>query len=156
LSACEEAVFWRSVRAGLSLNDAGPALLPAAEAEAAALRSCGGGVPDPRWLHRSGWWLRACGAESSARRMFALWWEARGAEGAGTKEWHYDRACAMALLGRLDESFAALRGAVDAGWVDASHAVHDRDLDVLREDPRWEPLLAEMRRRGGLGVGRGG
>jgi hypothetical protein len=57
----------------------------------------------------------------------------------------YDFACAAALAGRSDEAFANLRQAIDHGYSDAAHMAVDDDLKSLRNDPRFEVLVAAAR-----------
>ena len=63
---------------------------------------------------------------------------------------HYNAACGYAQLGEFDKAFDLLkRGLANAGpewgrWVE-----HDSTLDRLRNDPRYEELLEEIRRREG-------
>jgi hypothetical protein len=56
----------------------------------------------------------------------------------------YNLACARALLGRNDDAVTALRAAVVAGWLDASHSQNDPDLHNLRGLPVWPELIAGM------------
>lgn len=57
----------------------------------------------------------------------------------------YNEACALALAGKKDEAFAKLQEAVRRGWANAAHAQKDPDLASLRDDPRWQPLIEEMK-----------
>ena len=60
---------------------------------------------------------------------------------------HYNAACVLAQLGALDEALVALENGTEDGrlcrpaWVE-----HDEDLAALRGNPRFEALLAKMRR----------
>jgi adenylate cyclase len=60
---------------------------------------------------------------------------------------HYNAACVLAQLGAVDEALVALENGTEDGrlcrpsWVE-----HDEDLAVLRGNPRFEALLAKMRR----------
>jgi hypothetical protein len=60
---------------------------------------------------------------------------------------HYNAACALAQLGEVEEALVALENGTEdgrlcrPGWVE-----HDEDLAVLRGNPRFEALLAKMRR----------
>ncbi|MHC4923211.1 MAG: TPR end-of-group domain-containing protein [Planctomycetota bacterium] len=58
---------------------------------------------------------------------------------------HYNLACSLALTGRNDESLESLARAVEHGYTDADHTVDDEDLAALREDSRFQLLLAAMR-----------
>lgn len=57
----------------------------------------------------------------------------------------YDLACCEALLGERDAAFASLQRAADAGFYNAVHAEADADLQSLRADARFQPLLQRMR-----------
>lgn len=58
---------------------------------------------------------------------------------------HYFMACVQSRLGHVEASFEALEKALDLGlggmrdWME-----HDGDLDAIRQDPRYEELLARM------------
>jgi tetratricopeptide (TPR) repeat protein len=54
----------------------------------------------------------------------------------------YNLACACALTGRSDEALEALQASREAGY-DISSAHGDSDLDSLRDDPRFQELLAD-------------
>ena len=58
---------------------------------------------------------------------------------------HYNHACSLALLERVDEAFAALRRAVALGYDDLQHLLGDEDLAGLRNDERFEALVARLR-----------
>jgi len=57
---------------------------------------------------------------------------------------HYNLACSLALLGRVDEAFVALELSVQKGYDDGAHLAHDEDLVTLRGDPRFQTLLARL------------
>lgn len=59
----------------------------------------------------------------------------------------YNAACAHALAGDKEKALAELRQAIDAGFLDAGHASQDADLAGLRADPRFPPLIEQMRRK---------
>lgn len=61
---------------------------------------------------------------------------------------HYNLACTHALLGRVDDALGALRQAILLGYHDFSYMRQDRDLDALRNDPRYRQLIAEFERAG--------
>jgi len=54
---------------------------------------------------------------------------------------HYNLACSYALLGQTDEAIEALRRAIELGYRDFKHLKQDRDLDSIRNDPRFRQLL---------------
>ncbi len=58
---------------------------------------------------------------------------------AGTR---YNLACAYAREGRIEPAFAALAGAVDAGFADGGAMAADPDLEALRGDARFAALAA--------------
>ena len=57
----------------------------------------------------------------------------------------YNQACYLALAGKKDEAFTKLREAFALGWSNAEHLQRDTDLDSLHDDPRWQPLVDEMK-----------
>jgi CubicO group peptidase (beta-lactamase class C family) len=59
-------------------------------------------------------------------------------------EGHYNLACVMARLHRLDEAFDALETAVDKGWRDAKHLSMDLDLESLRGHDRYKQICADL------------
>jgi eukaryotic-like serine/threonine-protein kinase len=59
----------------------------------------------------------------------------------------YDFACGAALAGHRDEAFELLRHAIDSGYLDFENTQSDRDLQSLRSDPRFDELLAEMKKK---------
>ncbi|HEX8252856.1 MAG TPA: S41 family peptidase [Thermoanaerobaculia bacterium] len=59
----------------------------------------------------------------------------------------YNEACRLALAGQPEEAFAKLQQAAEKGWSNADHAQKDSDLASLRNDPRWEPLMASLNAR---------
>lgn len=56
----------------------------------------------------------------------------------------YNLACSYARLGRADKALAALDRAVALGYRDAHWMRSDRDLDSLRDDPRFDALLRRL------------
>jgi tetratricopeptide (TPR) repeat protein len=56
----------------------------------------------------------------------------------------YNAACFYSLAGKSDEAFDALERSFRAGLVDPEWMRHDSDLDPIREDSRFEALLAAM------------
>lgn len=56
---------------------------------------------------------------------------------------YYNAACASALAGRAEAAFAFLRQATEAGYDDVAAIRADTDLARLRDDPRFDALLAQ-------------
>ncbi len=66
----------------------------------------------------------------------------------------YNLGCAYALLGESDEAFEALIASYEAGFNLGGQLDADSDLDSLRDDPRFEELVAMAPPRdGGMGMG---
>jgi adenylate cyclase len=62
----------------------------------------------------------------------------------------YNLACSYALTGRTDDALKNLSTAVDLGYNDVEHLCKDKDLAVLKEDPRFQTLVEKLvaKRRG--------
>jgi tetratricopeptide (TPR) repeat protein len=58
----------------------------------------------------------------------------------------YNLACSYALVGKKNESLNALEKAVEWGYSDFDWMRRDKDLGILRGDPRFEALLKKARR----------
>jgi tetratricopeptide (TPR) repeat protein len=56
---------------------------------------------------------------------------------------HYNLACSYALLKRPEQSLRTLRRAVELGYRDFRYMREDRDLDSIRQDPRFRQLIRE-------------
>ncbi|MBI3831224.1 MAG: hypothetical protein HY291_17025 [Planctomycetes bacterium] len=56
----------------------------------------------------------------------------------------YNLACSYALTGQKEEALAALEKAVDLGYRDLEHMRNDRDLELLRGNPRYASLLERL------------
>ncbi|MDD5218357.1 MAG: hypothetical protein PHN49_07225 [Candidatus Omnitrophica bacterium] len=54
---------------------------------------------------------------------------------------HYNLACSLALVGRKDESFDAIRRAIELGYRDFHHLKKDADLKSLHDDARFDELI---------------
>ena len=52
----------------------------------------------------------------------------------------YNLACSCALLGRPDEAIERLREACGLGFDDLNLLRRDKDLDTLRDDPRFKEI----------------
>ncbi len=57
---------------------------------------------------------------------------------------HYNTACVMARLFRLEESLAALEQAIECGWRDKAHTELDSDLAPIRRSARFRELVDRM------------
>jgi len=60
---------------------------------------------------------------------------------------HYNLACSLALMNRLEQSIKTLRRAVELGYRDFRYIREDRDLDPIRHDPRFRQLMREYENR---------
>jgi hypothetical protein len=60
---------------------------------------------------------------------------------------HYNLACSYALTNRPDQSLKTLRRAVELGYRDFRYMREDRDLESIRQDPRFRQLLREYETR---------
>jgi len=58
----------------------------------------------------------------------------------------YNLACLASRAGHRDEAFAYLSHAVDAGYADAQSMSADADLTPLRTDPRFDKLVATVKK----------
>src|SRR5262245_27148002 len=56
---------------------------------------------------------------------------------------HYNLACSYALLKKTEPALTTLRRAIDLGYRDFKYMRHDRDLDSIRDDPRYRAMLRE-------------
>ena len=57
---------------------------------------------------------------------------------------HYNLACSFALLKKGDLALKTLRRAIDLGYRDLRYMREDRDLDSVRNDPRFKQILREL------------
>lgn len=84
-------------------------------------------------LHGSGQWQEA----AEAHRVVS------GFPGYGSRGL-YNLACAQALLARTELAFGSLESAIAKGFDNAALARTDPDLESLRGDPRWSPILESI------------
>lgn len=56
---------------------------------------------------------------------------------------HYNLACSYALLKCTDLAIATLRKAIELGYRDFRYVRQDKDLESIRNDPRYRQLLRE-------------
>ncbi len=59
----------------------------------------------------------------------------------------YNLACSCALLGQRDEALDRLREACELGFDDLQLLRRDRDLDAVREDPRFREIERRLAQR---------
>jgi eukaryotic-like serine/threonine-protein kinase len=59
----------------------------------------------------------------------------------------YDLACHAAQVGHTNEAFDYLHRAIEAGYKNAQHIRTDDDLKSLRNDPRFDKLVADLKNR---------
>ena len=57
---------------------------------------------------------------------------------------HYNLACSLALLQRIDESLDALAQAIQFGYDDAEHLLRDEDLAALRAEERFQEMARRL------------
>ncbi|MBI3823979.1 MAG: hypothetical protein HY289_15025 [Planctomycetes bacterium] len=57
---------------------------------------------------------------------------------------HYNLACSLSLLKKIDQALRALRKAIELGYRDFRYLREDRDLEAVRRDPRFRRLLREF------------
>lgn len=60
---------------------------------------------------------------------------------------HYNLACSYALLNSPEQSLTTLRQAIELGYRDFRYMREDRDLDPIRQDPRFRQLMREYEDR---------
>jgi tetratricopeptide (TPR) repeat protein len=54
---------------------------------------------------------------------------------------HYNLACSLSLLGRIDEALESLERALALGYSDFDYLAQDPDLENVRRDGRYKALL---------------
>lgn len=57
---------------------------------------------------------------------------------------HYNLACSLALSKRPGDALRSLRKAVDLGYTDLDWMVQDPDLEVLKDRPEFQKLIARL------------
>jgi len=57
---------------------------------------------------------------------------------------HYNLACSHSLLGLVDEALEVLQKAVDLGYADYVHMRSDKDLNNIREHPRYKEIAGRL------------
>jgi len=59
----------------------------------------------------------------------------------------YNLACSYSLLNQIDEAFAAIQRAVDAGYTNLDFLQNDTDLANLFHDERFQRYFADLKRK---------
>ena len=57
---------------------------------------------------------------------------------------HYNLACSLSLLRKRDSALKTLRQAIELGYRDFQYMLEDRDLDFIRNDPRFGLMMNEF------------
>jgi hypothetical protein len=96
--------------------------------------------------HSLGWNLRRTGDEPGATDAWktAAGLQERNIPGDPDPGYFYNLACFRAMAGDHEGALTAWADAVAAGWGDADHASRDRDLDPIRDDPRFAETFKEI------------
>ena len=68
-------------------------------------------------------------------------------EGTALPGAHYQYAVGLTILGGHDEAFHQLQQAVDLGFADARQLTSDDDLKPLHNDPRFQGLLDQIKKK---------
>lgn len=102
--------------------------------------------PDANALYHLGWANRRLGDEDAARHAWQRCADAPFIlfSPTGNPSASYNRACHLALAGLADKALDMLEAAVEAGWRDPYWARHDRDLEPIREHPRFDEILSRI------------
>jgi tetratricopeptide (TPR) repeat protein len=56
----------------------------------------------------------------------------------------YNLACSYALTGQKEKAINNLNKAVELGYADVEHLRQDRDLEVLKADPRFQNIIKRL------------
>ena len=59
---------------------------------------------------------------------------------------HYNLACSLSLLGKLNQSLQALKKAVLLGYDEFAYILKDADLKNIRELPKFKSFFAKLKR----------
>jgi Flp pilus assembly protein TadD len=57
---------------------------------------------------------------------------------------HYNLACSLCLCGQRAQALDALERSIELGYDDAEHLLGDEDLAELRQDARFQGLVARL------------
>lgn len=63
---------------------------------------------------------------------------------------HYNLACSLSLLGRLDRAIEVLERAIELGYRDFDYLERDPDLENVRRDARYRALIEARKRKHAL------
>lgn len=58
---------------------------------------------------------------------------------------HYNLACSLALCRKRPDALRSLRKAIDLGYDDRDWMEQDPDLEILKTDPEFQQLLAQLK-----------
>jgi tetratricopeptide (TPR) repeat protein len=58
---------------------------------------------------------------------------------------HYNLACSLSNLGKIEDSLEALEMAILLGYSDVRHMEKDPDLDNIRNEPRYQEIVEKMK-----------
>jgi serine/threonine protein kinase len=86
-------------------------------------------------------------ADQSIALFEGLMAYASKAEGTAMIDANYQYAAGLSVLGRKDQAFEHLQEAVKLGFENTSQLTTDDDLKPLHEDPRFQTLLDEIKRK---------
>ncbi len=59
----------------------------------------------------------------------------------------YNLACSEALLGKRDDAIRSLRKAVELGYMDLIHLLHDKDLSSIQDLPEFLKIVNTLKTR---------
>jgi tetratricopeptide (TPR) repeat protein len=59
---------------------------------------------------------------------------------------HYNLACSLSLMGKLNESLGSLEKAIDLGYDDLAHLVNDSDLNSLKDEDGYKVLISKLKK----------
>lgn len=71
------------------------------------------------------------------------------AEGTAQSDAQYQYASGLAVLGHKDGAFEHLEKAIQAGFSNVNQLTSDDDLQLLRDDPRFQALITEIQKNQG-------
>ena len=71
---------------------------------------------------------------------------AANAEGTAQSDANYQYAIGLAVLGHKEQALDHLQKAVQAGFANVSELTSDVDLQPLRDDPRFQELVSELKK----------